>query len=388
MVYQLKRSVYACAIVFLMLSCSKESVEVPFSYERNIYVKSVINDSIIGNFMFDTGAWGLYFDSLYNKRPSLGYNYYFAQNSESGGNLKLKFAVNAISFIPEYFRPIQTKPSFGKQCDGIVGWDLFKDHVLEVDYINSKLKITNANDFEIDKSYTKIPLIFNNNSFYVNLDIAVTDRLTVSGKYLFDLGYGGSIYFTGETVNKYQIDSIGNKKVEFGVDWGTLERRKSVGFVLRGKRIKIENFELIEPTLECSKDVTGVLSGGEYVGLLGNRALDHFDVVIDFVNKELYLRPNANYTKRMKFKSIGVGFVDRTDICEGFIVNSIYLNSEADKAGVRSGDIITHFDGKSVKMNSAKMIKDFYENVGKDVLITFLREDSVFKLNLKVKEQL
>ncbi len=388
MVYQLRKSVYACLIVLLMLSCSKESIEIPFNYERNIYVKSIINDSINGNFMFDTGAWGLFFDSLFNKRPSLGYNYYYAQNSESGENLKLKFAVNAISFTPECFRPIQTKSSFGKQCDGIVGWDLLKDQVLEVDYINSKLRITKANDFEIDTSYTKIPLIFNNNAFYVNLDVAVTDRLTVRGKYLFDLGYGGSIYFTGETVKKYQIDSIRNKKVEFGVDWGTLERRKSVGFVLRGKNIKIENFELIEPTLECSKDVTGVLSGGEYVGLLGNRALDHFDVVIDFVNKELYLRPNADYKKRMKFRSMGVGFIDRTDICDGFIVNSIYLNSDADKAGVKSGDIITHFDGKSVKLNSEKMIKDFYENVGKDVLITLSRKDSVFKLTLKVKEQL
>ena len=92
--------------------------------------------------------------------------------------------------------------------------------------------------------------------------------------------------------------------------------------------------------------------------------------------------------KGMKFRSIGVGFVDRTDICEGFIVNSIYLNSEADKAGIKSGDLITHIDNKPVTLYSDTMLRSVYENIGKYITITFNRKDSIFKLNLKVKEEL
>lgn len=384
----MKKSVYGIAIALINFSCSKEQIEIPFSYERNIYIKSVINDSINGNIMFDTGAFGLYLDSTYNSRPSLGYNYFNPDNLGSAGHLMLKFAIDGNYFTLDRTQIINAKPTFGKQCDGIVGWDLLKDYSLEIDYINTKLKLMKDGGIANEDGYTKIPLIFRNNMFFVNMDVKVSDNLTVSGEYLLDLGYGGSVYFTGETVRKYQIDTIASKKVEFGVDWGLTEKRKSVGFAFRGKSIKIDEFELIDPTIECSKDLSGVLSGGEYIGLLGNRSLEHFDVVIDFVNKELYLKPNADYKKRMKFRTIGVGFVDRTDICNGFIVNSFYSTSQVDKIGIMSGDIITHFDGEPVKTNSEKMIKDFYDNVGKDVEVTFLRKDSIFKLNMVVKEEL
>jgi len=380
----MKNLIYA--IVLLIYSCKRERVEIPFNYERNIYLKSIINDSISGNFMFDTGAYGLHLDSLFKTYLKFDGSYHEGRFFEGDDNLI--FSVNGFSLLPEYTSTIKAKPTFGKQCDGIVGWDLFKNNVLEIDYTKPSLYVTKGRDFVVDTGFTKIPITFRNNLFYLNLEIMITRNLIINGDFVLDLGFGGSVYLTGETVRKYHLDTINTKQAEFGLDWGLYERRKSVGSVFRCTKINIKPFELIEPTIECSKDTTGVLSGGDYIGLLGNRALEHFDVVIDFDNMDLYLRPNLNYSKKMKFRSAGVGFVDRTDVCDGLVVDVIYRNSQAEKEGIRSGDIITHFDNKPVKDNSVKMIKDFYDNVGKDVLVTFTRMDSVFKTKLRVEEEL
>lgn len=44
-----------------------------------------------------------------------------------------------------------------------------------------------------------------------------------------------------------------------------------------------------------------------------------------------------------------MGYTDRTDICDGWIVSSLYENGIAANAGIKAGDMILEINGRPVK---------------------------------------
>src|SRR5688572_8307834 len=126
-------TLFISCMAFLLSSCrffEKKAVILPFSYDRNLYFKCKVND-VEGNFMFDTGAYGLALDSLYNARSGLGFANYYSSNPNDGNNLHVKFSSGEISYQPDLLQVIHIKPAFGKDCDGIVGWDFLANKTIE-----------------------------------------------------------------------------------------------------------------------------------------------------------------------------------------------------------------------------------------------------------------
>ncbi len=384
-------------VIFVCTSCNfsnSKTVEIPVQYNTHIYLKCMIDDTIEGNFMFDTGAYGLYLDSLYNQNSGVKYNpnpekLFGAEQYENGGNeYHLKVALNTFSYNPQNIYVINTKSSFGRQCDGIIGWDFLQNRIVQIDYQNLSLKIIDPEDFKVDTSYKRIQLIMRRNLFFIKTDVAFTKNLNLKSEYVFDIGCGTGMINTGETVRKNKINLSDKNKVEFGYDWGLLENRHSTQFKMRVNSIRFEGFEFIEPLIDCSMDSSGTLGSGDYAGLLGNGILENFNMIIDFPLKTLYLKPNENYKKRMVFKSLGFGFVDRTDICDGLVVSAVETNRDQDALDIKSGDIITHINDKPEKNNSTEIVKELYSKIGKYNMFTIKRGSETIKFNVQLKEKL
>ncbi len=380
--------------VFLFLlisSCnSPESEDIPFSFDRNVYFAGTINDTIKGNFMFDTGAFGFYLDSTYEQNSGIKDVAIISEicpNPDNRWRRKfLELTVANITYTTDNSYTLDMKRSFGRSCDGIIGWDLFKDQAIFIDYKKQTVKVVAVEKFSFDPAYKKIPLTFKENRIYVTPEIILANGKKITAEFLLDVGYGGCIIFTNESVQKYKLDSLATKKMEFTGAWGSLYDRSS-GFVFRGKSLKLGGLELTEPLLDCSRNEKGILASGPYAGLLGNTALKKFEVIIDFAGQMLYLKPNADNTKKMKM-TLGMGFIDRTDICEGWLVNIIQPESEAGKAGIKPGDIVTHIDQKPVQNIAKSSLDELFDKEGEEILFTIKRENEILNFKIRLKESL
>lgn len=390
----MKRVTYFFAVIHIFFtSCTifeKKEIKIPFTYDGNLYLKCKINATFIGEFMFDTGANGLYLDSTFNQKSGLKYSFNqtevmsFPQNESN--KLPLVFECSTITFTPTYPYTMDIKKVFGKHADGIVGWDLFNHKVIKIDYLKSIISVVDSSDFIVDDSYIKIPLTFSR-YILVNSEVIFNELGAIKGHFVLDLGYQGSILLTSATTNKINIDSSSDKRIQYISDWGSLNGR-AAGFVTKAKFVKFASLELVNPLVFCSKDRSGPLASGEYLGLIGNRILEHFDVTIDFSHKVMYLKPNINYNVSMQFTKSGLELIDRTDVCEGWLVNRVYFETEAEKTGIKPGDTITAINNHDIKEFFYKDIKEVFNKTGDSVSLKVKKGAGHLKINIKLKEYL
>ncbi|MDX2172697.1 MAG: PDZ domain-containing protein [Bacteroidota bacterium] len=388
----MKKTVYysLCLLIYFITSCNfhqGKKNKVSFDYNGLIYIKCKINDSIEGNFIFDTGAYGLFLDSTFNVSRGLSNTIlWFNPDSIRKSNLRFKF--DTITYSPEIISTYDFKKIFGKDCDGVVGWDLFKNKILEINYNDSCINFIDSNYILHNDSFNKIPMVLKNQFFYVNTAVIPYKNIMINGEWLFDTGYMGSLLLTNKITDKYKIDSLNFEKFRASESFLDVTNYKSKGGIFRGKSIKLGKFLLTDPLIEYSIGRKVLFDSASYLGLMGNRTFEKFKMIIDFKYHNLYLKESSCYNEKSKFKTFGFGFIDRTDICEGYIITSVLVDFEAAKAGIKSGDIITHINGRSIKDYSKKEKKDIFKKVGEEFIFTIKRESNNFRFKLKLTEQL
>ncbi|UPT71844.1 MAG: hypothetical protein M0D53_05950 [Flavobacterium sp. JAD_PAG50586_2] len=129
----------------------------------------------------------------------------------------------------------------------------------------------------------------------------------------------------------------------------------------------LNNVEITNPVFDFSIDKSGSLSGSEdYLGIIGNRFLENFVVIIDYKNSILYLKPNNDGNNKFEDKYaqrfLGFSSIDNTYSSEGWIVSGLFENEK--NQGLELGDIII----KVNKVSTTNILrKDFYKMFNRTV---------------------
>ena len=85
------------------------------------------------------------------------------------------------------------------------------------------------------------------------------------------------------------------------------------------------------------------------MGIIGNEILRHYNLIIDAPGNSLYACKNSDGNTDYQHSSkIQMGYIDRTDICDGWIVCSLYDKGVAQEAGFEIGDVIISINDRPV----------------------------------------
>jgi len=171
----------------------------------------------------------------------------------------------------------------GHGSDGKFGWDLFADHVLEIDYDRNDL-ITRTTLPEMHDGAIMLPFEERGGSLYVQATAMLGDS-SFTDRFMFHTGYGGTCIlgtgFMGRFGADLQLDTLGTKKLS-----------DSFGNVLM-------NVTTLTPALTFAghsfKDLRiQVMDRRSHFedSVLGNDLLRRFNAVIDFHGHQLYMTPN------------------------------------------------------------------------------------------------
>lgn len=364
---------------------------ISITYSDHLYFQLNF-DSIKGNYLFDTGADGIYYDSIFyyenqfNHKnislgclPGVGLNTQFVKVVFD----TIKFKLKDRNFTTRISPIINLKQIVGDFADGIIGGRLFNDLVMEINYDNEYVKIYTSIDSVDTKSYEKIKLSRVKNRYYLPLSVKINDSLVVTGDFLLDLGSGGSVSFTNFTSTKYNFASNIGFKIPFYSKYAGIGGESS-SFDFMSDSLSIGRFKLNNVVMDYSIDKTGAMSKGKYVGILGNEVLEKFDIIIDNINDDLYLKPNSKINEPFRFSTKGFSYVDRNHTKGAWIVTGIYKESNAEKAGLKIDDKIIKVNNIDVSTMQLKERKTIWQQAD-FVELTIKNNDSIIN---KIKFEL
>lgn len=351
---------FIASILACVLSASAEIPEkaIPFILDSHLYIQGVVADTIPVSLIYDTGADRLYMDKDYMDLSTFGKLPYKKGKAKMGGagNDGLQTVTIIIDTIPlqmgdviykEHITPIiNLREILGRHTDGMIGNNAVFNRPLLVNYTDGYLLSLDSLSAPLLEGYTKLPAHFNDNRIDIECELKIDSVQSVKGTFRLDLGCGSTIILTNAA--RKGLDLTGKPQAQcYYSNMGVGGDGTDVNF--RADSFKFLD-ELYNVVVSASYNTEGALSDRAHLGIIGNDILCHYDLIIDAPNNTLYARRNGNDDNSyQKSSKTHMGYLDRTDITDGWIVSSMYDGGIAQKAGFEIDDIILSINGRPVK---------------------------------------
>jgi hypothetical protein len=249
-----------------------------------------------------------------------------------------------------------------------------------INYAQEYLKILDQPDSSSLGPYTKIQCQRVQGRLYIPMTLHINDTVSITDIFLVDLGCRSTIALTRPVVLKHNLDKAIVHKARYYTRYrGVGGASESYAFI--AKSVEIGGYELRNFEAEYSTDMSGSLASPGHAGLLGNRILERFDVIIDFAANCLYLRPNHAYSNAFTFSKLGFSYIDRSETWGAWVVTGLFANSQAEQIGLHIDDQIVEMDRIPVKeMDYQK--QDEYISNAKSLMLGIKRRSEVLQLEI------
>ena len=331
---------------------------------RHISINLKINQYKEGNFYFDTGSPWLIIDSTFYKNQRMSFNYFSKQEISGVGNNRnnivkvldtIKIYSNNNTFSSKLNLVHNLKSLLGKNVDGIVGFVNFENKPFKIDYISQKI-ILNPN---VNDSYQEVSIKFDGNFIYLPIELTTNNGASIKGDFLIDTGSYKTILTSEFSDNEAILDS---KKVAYRDNGGVSGTH--LGYSLFASNVKIDKFKLVDNQIDVSNDSIGALSKNKnYIGIIGNDMLENFDIIYHPSQSKIWMKPNRNFKKATDYLYKSFILIESNDKNKGWLVGSIYEESDAYKKGLRHKDEVLEINNISVKkLNLEKFDKKLKPN--------------------------
>jgi len=413
------------------ISSDKDKLTIPFTSINNLIFIEVAVNGVPMVFLLDSGVDKTILFSLEEVEEVQ-----FSQAEKTtfrglGNDLEsvegFKASKNTVS-ITRYFvdnnhdiyilldQDFNISSGLGVPVNGILGFEFFKNHIIEIDYVRNKIHLYNdLNKIrkKIERKFEKLPISIENNKPYLIAGI-VLNHYRDTLKLLIDTGNGDAVWLfqdkiPGATVPENHFEDFLGRGFNGEV---------------HGKRAKLDqitlhNYVFNQPYVAFpdTLSVQNVRMVQDRAGSVGSEILRRFTVVFDYRNREVYLRPNSHYDESFRFnmsgievRHAGVKWVKirdvaqdankeknlLEDILEGFNyklelkpiykIYSLRKNSPAAIAGLQKDDEILSINGRNAHKFSLQQIKNLLQSEeGKKIKLEIKRENAVLKYSFYLK---
>lgn len=331
---------------------------IPFTLDSHIYIRGALMDTIPVSLIYDTGADRLYMDKDYMDLSDFGKLPFRKGQARMGGagNDGVQTIPVILDTIPlkmgdvvysEHITPIiNLREILGRHTDGMIGNNAVFDRPLVVNYTDGYLLSLDSLAPSMLEGYTKLPAEFNDNRVDIECELRIDSLQTVKGTFRLDLGCGSTVILTNATLKGLDLTGKPQAQCYFS-NMGVGGDGTTVDFRAESFRFLDEIYDVV---VSASYNTDGSLSDRPHAGIIGNDVLCHYDLIIDAPNNALYARRNNNADNSYQRSSlIQMGYIDRTDVTDGWIVSSLYYGGIAQKAGFEIDDMILSINGRPVK---------------------------------------
>ena len=422
-----------------MVQNKRQSTRINFELINNLIIIPVEINGVVLSFLLDTGVSKPIVFSFLNVSDTLKLKdteTIYLRGLGEGNSVKALKSKNNIFKIGDALKLNQDlyeifdsnlnfAPRLGVPVHGIIGFDLFKDLVVEINYSRKYIRLANPEKYKYRKckKCEVLNLEFYNNKPCINVEVSVNKK-NIPIKLLIDSGGSDALWL-------FEDDSLGIEiNHPFFVDFlgyglsGSVYGKRSTIDALILKSFVLENANVAYP------DDTSIISAKKNKdrnGTLAGNILKRFNVIIDYqkaimtIKKNSYFKEKFSYNKSgielaydgvrlVKEKDNGVS-VRKSGIPENekatnssrividtkfklslkpaYSIVELRLDSPAHRAGLMLNDVILSINGKPAhEFTLQQIIHKFYDFNGKQIRLVVDRDGIILAFNFYLETPL
>ncbi len=396
------RGLLLCLLLFTscLARTNKEILAKPeytldFEYINHfIVVKLQLNDVFVGNFIFDTGAqFTMLNDPLVQAVCNIKLERSIAIVGSDRNIILEAYRTNLIKMKLGDYRPFKRKviflhhkeidfsPFVGMPIHGILGADILVNRVFRIDFQNMKISFYRHEDFIVPTQRETVDIDLEKGRPFLYSTFLNHKSNNISLRLLLDTG--ASVSFI---LNESEGKGVEIPENVIPTKFGTGLGGELNGFLSRAKGISFgENTygNMLFYYQRAKLDTDGTTSLVKRDGLIGNRFLSNFDLIIDLAHKKMYIKQRKKINFGENENTSGIIVLVTGEDQNIVHIESVIKNSPADKIGLQKGWKILSINGISVGSFQKELIFSKFESkVGKTLRLKVDTgsEKRIFKL--------
>lgn len=303
----------------------------------------------------------------------------------TGANASLAISGLQLKHGEIYVLPIQAAlaAADGRRTAGLLGYDFFSHFVLKIDYIRRQIDVFEPSGFRYAGGGEVIPLDIVRGNMLISADLTMPDGKEVSGSFLVDTGWRSALTFASPFVADHKLLESVPKKVEAATGMGPAG--PTVGTEARIASLKIGRYEIENLVADFSHAKAGVLSQGDFAGVIGGEVLRRFTVTLDYPHHRMIIEPNAMFAAPYDIDMSGL-FLISDGNSAAFKVYGVVRNSPAAQAGIQEGDVIQGVDGSSASNFTLEEVRQMFKKAeGQEHQLAIRRDGKVFTTKIRLR---
>jgi len=389
-----KNILLLCFVISFHAFVSGQIATIPFQLLDNslVFIKIGVNNCDSLKFYFDTGAATTLIDETSAQRIGLKPDYE-QQIQGAGGNRTYKMALSQSVVIDNDIRLdsinmviddlSRLKSTLGQNFDGIIGYDILKNYITNINFDTHTLKLYAFGSKTADSNEYIQHFNFKNGIPIPQFPVTITlqNGKCYSDTVLFDSGAALSLLIN--TPYKEQNDLLNQLGKTIETQNNNLSKTSTQIETLISS-IQIGKFKLGENVIGLASDTIGVSAMKDYLGILGNKVIHQFNFTTDYSEMKLYLQPNQYYNSKPDYPVSGI----KLKLVDGkVLVANIVKSSTAFLSGLRENDEILSING--IKSTDLSTYRQILSKENTKVSISFQTQDTAPKtIRIKLKRLL
>ena len=292
------------------------------------------------NFILDSGSGGISLDSSTCAEFDIPLRPSDTTITGIGGVHKVSFAFDQSLLLPGlkidhlnfHVNNYEVLTSvYGEKVDGIIGYSFFSRYIVSINFDSSFIEVYSPGKFEYPKGGTSLHPAFTNLPIQW-LDIK--DRKKLGFNFYFDTGAGLCLLMSEQFAKDSAVLLNRRRPVVTQAEGmgGKLQMRLTVI-----KEVKVGPYRFRSVPTYLYKDDYNVTAYPFTGGLLGNDLLRRFNMIFNYPNREIHLKPNSHFNEDFDYAYTGLGIYY---VNGKIMVEDVIKGSPADKAHFKVNDEI------------------------------------------------
>jgi hypothetical protein len=264
----------------------------------------------------------------------------------------------------------------GQPVRGILGADVLRQFVIEIEYNRSAIHFYDAKSFQYSGKGITLPLIMRGGLPSIHVKVAPVGQAAFEDDFAIQTEADGGVSIAKPYVAAHHLrinkikgfsrpDASGNKTL-----------------LARMKTISIGPYNFDAPIAEFPP-ASGAENGSG--GSIGNAMLSRFRIFLDQPHQQVILETSIGFRNSFDTDMSGVVLVAKGANLKTFEVAAVAPKTPGADCGLQKGDVIAGIDGSPAADLDLSGVREMFRQIAHEYHLTVMRGDHTVEMKLKTK---